>query len=207
MGINLSYPKIRPNLWAAMDNPMAKNKNGTWVFPPVLWYEPFPKIVRAGYHDLKLPDGRMLRDCPQIFFEDDKDGAIADAFTRRSHEVQFLRQSTTFVLAMHMLVWLGARRIHLVGCDFGGEYWHGRKEPPEQQKMLERTYVQTAQSIAVWHAQARMHGVEIVSCTPGSRANEYIPYVPLVQAVKDSRARWLPAWARPAEPADCRAWI
>ena len=76
-------------------------------------------------------------------------------------------------MALHMLHWLGFKKVFLAGCDFGGpsvlSQLSSSYSDGEQQKVLKKGlgFLQAA------HCESP---VEFISCTPDSPINEFLPY-------------------------------
>ena len=186
IGINTSYPHIRPDMWIGMDTPGCYHKD--------LWWEPFPKVMRINYRDTILA-GERLRDCPAMYFANLSNGDPLRMFNMRGHDTGFVWDSNTFELAIHVAVWMGAKRIHLLGCDFGGsrDYYDDRELRPEQRSRNHRLYAKLLDRLGSLGAEAEKHGVKLISCTPDSPANDQIEFVPLNEALEASRSRHVPA--------------
>lgn len=183
VAINTAYPRIRPDLWIGMDEPEC--------YAPSLWWESFTKICRGGYQDRKS-NGHPISKCPNVFFADcaepkDKN----ELFKLRSHDVKFVWHKNTMAITMHILVWLGAKRIHLVGSDLGGvkDYYDDRVLSEHQRAYNRRLYGYINDYLKWFSAEGKKQDIELISCTPDSPINEYIPYFNLKDALAISRAK------------------
>jgi len=182
VALNTAYPKVRPDLWIGMDVPACYDRR--------LFWEPFPKILRGAYRH-EIIGGRPLRDCPGVYFADVEKAHLGEMFCRRGDDVKFVFQYNTFMTALHVLVWMGARRIYLLGCDFGGDgdYHDGRVLDPRQHENNRRLYGKLVGQLRVLADLAQRCGVDLVSSTPGSPINDFLPYVSVAEAVRRGRAR------------------
>jgi len=188
VGINTTYPKIKPDLWVGLDYPKCFNQN--------LWKEPFPKILRYSYNRHEV-NGVSVRDFPFVWFANlDKDitkNPAVEIFQRRSHKTNFIWTKNTFATALHILVWMGFKKIYLFGADFGGDrdyfddspkyrpFNHDPQSPSGQiskkQKNLNRTlYNQQLSFLKNFCEQGKKIGLEVVSCTKSSPANSFLSY-------------------------------
>jgi len=190
VALNTAYPYIRPHLWIGMDRPGCYDRR--------LWWEGFPKIVRGTYKDEYCGD-TPIQQCPLTYFADATPGEAADIFKRRAHDTAFVWANNSFVLALHVLVWMGARKIYLVGSDFGGpsDYHDGRKLPPQARQRNRRLYGQLVGTTERIAELGRSNYVEITSCTVGSPVNDRIGFTPLAEALAASASRVPPGLDEP----------
>lgn len=200
--LNTAYPHIRPRVWMGLDHPSCYDTR--------LWWEPFVKIVRmhtVNGVDLTLCGGQHVRYCPNVFFPDLEEAPAEKMFSLRAHDVQFIWEKNTLAFALHVMIWMGARRIRLVGCDFGGDrdYYDDRRLTDEQRTSNRRLYTQQVEMLRELHPIAARIGIEIISCTPGSPVNEFMPFVPLADAIEES-CRRVPASRRSVLHADDAEW-
>ena len=182
IAINTAYPYLKPDLWIGMDTPNCYDKN--------LWWETFPKICRSNYKEEQI-GGQKLKHCPQLYFADVQNMADPKLmFTKRNHDASFVWMSNTFELALHVAVWMGAKKIHLLGCDFGGsrDYHDDRVLRDSHRKRNANLYRILLNRLDTLGSEAETHGIEIISCTDGSPANEKVKYMPLDDALKASQS-------------------
>ena len=183
VGINTSFPGVVPDLWIGMDRPEA--------YDPSLWRTPFPKICGSEYQ-MDVYHGIALRDRPGTYFTTGTMGHYGEIFTRRDHNANFLWIKDTFWLALNVIVWMGARRIHLVGCDLGGDrdYYHKLKLT-DMQRMGNRAKYEATLGVlpAITAEGAKDYGTEFISCSPDSPINGFLPFVPLAEALEASAKR------------------
>lgn len=168
--INTAYPTVRPDIWLGMDEPYCYDTN--------LFDEPFIKIFRGSYTK-STHNNRLLRTYPETYFADV--AALPKGktlFDLRAHEVNFAWYKHTLGVAIHIMVWMGAKNIYLVGCDLGGseDYCHGLELKPEHRKVNRRLYAQQVVFLEEIAAQAKKHGITLHSSTPDSPINEFLPY-------------------------------
>jgi len=203
VGINTTYPRFTPDLWMGMDFPKCFNEK--------LWHEPIPKITRMPFYLKTVGDSSLpVKDCPMVYFADmDKDitpNAPSEVFQRRSHKTKFIWTNNTLTTALHILVWMGVKRIHLLGSDFGGaqDYFddslsarpfnHDQSSPEgaiseEQRRKNRKLYTQQIKFLMGFCERGKRIGVEVISCTKSSPANSFLEYLDLQQAISNSRQR------------------
>ena len=188
LAINTAYPHVRPDVWLGMDRPECYDAH--------LPQEPFPKIFGSRYQWTRFL-GRPLREAPNAYFASsvpdspETDPAAAWTPDRMGDDFPISWVGVTFHAALHAAAWLGARRIWLVGADFGGpaDYHDDRVLEDHLARENRRLMQVTVASLpAVRDAAARL-GVEIRSATADSAANAHLAYTPLADVLADLRAR------------------
>ena len=176
--INTAYPKIKPDIWIGMDKVECYDRG--------LWGESFMKILRGNYGDMKF-QGKAVRHHPNTYF-----ASVAaqdkSMFQLRQHDDKFVWHKHTLGVALHLMIWMGVKRIYFVGCDLGGalDYYDDRKLTPELRAYNRRLYGQQIEFLRKLTAEAKAHGVEFISCTADSPINEYMPYVHVGDAIRRS---------------------
>lgn len=182
VAINTAFPHVRhPDYWIGTDLPTCYDRSLPW--------QPFLKLWRAGYQ-WEPVGGTLLRDTPSSWFVDlDRAPAVA-MFRRRGPDVRLIWNRCTFVAALHWAVIIGARTIHLVGCDLGGADYHdGRELRPELSRSNHILLDKLVGLLPALRVAAEAAGLRLVSCTEGSRANQHLDYIPLTDALARSAAR------------------
>ena len=176
LAVNTAYPKVRPDVWIGMDAPEC--------YEAQLWSRPWPKVAGSRYAEIDF-HGRALKEYPNVHFATGTPGRPYEMFDRRGPHAELLWNGNTFFTALHLAVWMGAGRIYLVGCDFGGssDYHDGRRLPERYRLRNRKLYASLVAELPMLRLVAGREGIEIVSCTPGSPANEYLPHMPLRKAV------------------------
>jgi len=178
--LNTAYPHIRPNIWIGMDVPES--------FDSRLWWEPFIKIARGGYHN-KRSQGYYVKDFFNVFFADCTEPESRDElFNLRQHDVRFVWHKHTLGTALHILVWLGARKIHLLGCDLGGDrdYCHDLVLSEELRKSNRQLYRQQVGYLKWFCKAGKRYDVQLISCTPDSPINKFANYLPVHEAIAET---------------------
>ncbi|MEP6671715.1 MAG: class I SAM-dependent methyltransferase [Chthoniobacter sp.] len=166
--INSAYPHVRPDVWFGLDRIACHD--------PRVWFEPFAKVTRY----LK-DDTSRFRGHPNMLFADLDEAPLASMFLRRDPDTKFLWEHSTFLFALHFLYWLGHKQVYLIGCDMGGpaDYHDGRELTREQRGNNRRLHDRQVTLLRELAPVARRHGLQWVSCTPGSRLNAFLPFAPL----------------------------
>lgn len=120
LAVNTAYPRVHPDVWVGGDHPECYAADLPW--------QPFPKIYGSLYREARFL-GRSLKEAPNAFFawclrpteeRPDRPWRMFEP-ERLTDQPAFVWMGATFYLALHAAVWLGARRIFLLGVDLGGE--------------------------------------------------------------------------------------
>ncbi|KPK65880.1 MAG: hypothetical protein AMK73_01655 [Planctomycetes bacterium SM23_32] len=174
--VTTAYPAVRPDVWVGTDVPECYDRR--------VWAEPFIKVARGNYGGRRC-QGRPLREFPNVFFADIENAPFCEILDRRAHDVRFVWNRNTFTTALHLVLWMGGRRIFLVGCDFGGkrDYHDDRELSEDQRAANQHLMANLVNDLRGLTPAAKERGIGIISCTPDSPINEFLPFVPLVKAL------------------------
>jgi len=172
-GINTSYPTIRPDIWIGMDE--------VWCYDPNLVNETFPKIFRGTYSETFCDEGK-LKEMPFTYFADvSPPPAGKTMLNLLTEDAKFSWHYHTLGVALHIIMWMGFKKIFLVGCDLGGnkDYCHDLILSAEQRSRNQKLYNQQTVFIHKLAKESLKHGIEIISSTENSPINKFIPYTPI----------------------------
>ena len=173
----------RPTLWIGADKPAC--------FAPSIYHDPaiqkFTIISRSNETvGVDEPTRRLVRECPNVlFFGTREDVRVRDFLAPTRHLAWW---SSVFPLALQLAWKLGFRRAVLVGCDFSmprhDQYAWPTALTGSQRDYSQRTYDADVGRLSALAPHFRRHGYEVVSATPGSRANEVLDVVRLRDEVR-----------------------
>jgi len=95
------------------------------------------------------------------------------------------------MLALHVMIWMGCRNIHLVGCDFGGDkdYYDDRKLTDDQRRRNRALYRSQVDMLKELSKAGLKADVRFISCTPNSPVNDFLEYRSLEKALDYSHQR------------------
>lgn len=175
--INTAYPHVTPDLWIGLDPPACYDRS--------IWWEPFPKITSWNWRN-EFSLGKRIKAAPQVFFAKLDDDAHANQMLDRiDGEAHFAWSSSTLIGAIHILLWLGARTIFLVGTDMGGktDYFDNRVLLYDERAENRHGLIRQTRELAVLALEANMRGVNLFSATPDSALNKFLPYVPVAEVI------------------------
>jgi hypothetical protein len=181
-----AWPAVDADVWFGMDDPLCYDRR--------LWWSPMMKVSRSGLQDLTI-EGRALKSFAQTFFADPKRMQVHEIFEHRDGATKFCWHEHSLGMALHGLVWMGAKRIYLVGCDMGGaQDWHTGSDLSDHLRKRNRLlYEQQVEFLRRFQQHGAAHGIELVSCTAASPINEHMAYVPVEQAVALAKLQVPPA--------------
>lgn len=180
IGINTSYPFIKPDIWIGLDKPECFDRN--------LWFEPFKKVCRGNYSNIEF-HGLAIKHFPETYFLSLSQAEnIREIFTRRAHSANLVWDKSTLTAAINLAIWKGHKVIHFVGCDFGGstDYVYGNTLTEELRKRNQRLYTNQINLLKQLTRLGISYGIKFVSCTPNSPINQFMEYKELKTALKNS---------------------
>lgn len=175
IGMNSSYPQVRPDYWLGMDTP----EN----YPPSLWQESFPKLLRSGSHNARALNTH--RDFPGVHFMDVREvpqGWQEAVFQTRGGAVPVWFKDT-FRTAIQFALHLGCTRLVFAGVDLdtsAADYAHAERCLTDAQRSYNAAlYAQQAEWLAWFVPAAAQHGIACASLSPASLINRIMPQVSL----------------------------
>lgn len=166
VGVNSSYPKVRPDYWVGLDT--------TDCYERRLFTEPFPKIMAESRKDDRTA-GRNLREFNHCWFIDT---ATQKDVYHVENDIEVC-SNNSFVAALSFALWLGTRDIFLVGVDLdtkAADYADGVQLTAEQRAYNQNLYDQTFAFLKHFVWRMGRIGVRVTSCSPGSRINGIMPF-------------------------------
>ena len=175
-GINTSYPKVIPDIWMGMDDIDCYDKN--------ILYEPFPKIFRGSFEKMNA-DGKSILKFPEIYFASVKEQESCDIFTSLTDESAFVWKKNTLYICIQLIIRMGAKKIHFVGCDLGGDkdYFDDRVLTPSQRKYNRQLYSDQLRMLKDINELCIKNKIELISCTNNSPINTFMQYINLDEAI------------------------
>ena len=168
-GLNNAFEALDLDFWMAVDS--------ADQFDQKIWRKDCIKFYAWDFRADKL-----LRGAKNLFFYKkygiEKKGheQFNEDIVVEGPYINFIFEGYTFSMALHMLYWLGFRKVFLVGCDFGGE-----SELSALSRDYEEDLQQTNLRLALECLREASAGGrwEIISATPSSPINQFLPYEPL----------------------------
>lgn len=168
-----------PSLWLCTDKPPC--------FSPHIYASPeitkFTSISRRN--EIVGETGKKVRDFPSMFFFGLSTDFNEQNILRPHRDLVWWK--SVFPMALQLCWRLGFRRVFLAGCGFhsSGKVQYAWKTDltDYQHRYSQRTYDRDLQSLRRMKPVFDRHGFQVISATPGSRANEFLDYTSLEDAV------------------------
>ena len=179
IGMNRAYPTVTPDIWVTMAPPRCFES-----FAQV-WDQPFPKLLRGGFPEAEI-NGVKVRTLSGVYFMDIVDSIGPSAmFDNLAGGVAFHWNKSTILAALHLALWMGAKRVYFVGADFGGprDYCDDTCLSGKDRLRMKQCLAMQLEHLRILARQTDAHGLEFVSCTPDSPLNDMMPYVALEDAL------------------------
>jgi hypothetical protein len=187
--INTAYPTVKPNIWLGMDKMHCYDLN--------LLYEPFPKLFRGSYSEM-TSEGNKVKYYPETYFVDvDYVPSGKTMLDLRDANTKFAWHNHTLGVALHLIIWMGAKNIYLLGCDMGGQkdYCHELILNKDQRIRNRKLYFQQTLFIQKLSEAASKQGIIIWSSTLDSPLNYSLPYKPIQEITnyvpKESKIKYV----------------
>jgi hypothetical protein len=173
--INTAYPRVYPDIWMGLDRVECYDRQ--------IWGEPFIKVCRGNYGDMEV-DGRPIKYFDNVFFASiaKLEGSMFDYI---NHEDPLVWHKNTLATMLHLIIKMGAKTIHLAGCDMGGnDYYDERVLSDKHRAINHKLYKEQIEFIRDISKR-----IKIISVTPNSPLNEFLEYKELDQALKESEEK------------------
>ena len=175
-GLNTTYPKVRPDVWVGMDDPKCYDRR--------IFHEPFPKVMRGNYYNRDC-EGVPLLTLPNLYFAGISPCKHkADIFYRIDKDTKTLIwDKNVFVTAMNLILYMGFKKVYLVGVDFSlneGHYHYSKASLCKELEDWNDNLYQHLYKYTEWLASTgAMCGIDIISLSPNSKINKFLPYCSL----------------------------
>jgi len=168
MGINNSFEYIHPDIWIGVDDSQA--------FDDKIWTLDCLKIYDYQKRD-DVVKQKPIQDYNNIHFiylvgNHKEEGQTKD-YNFSGDFINFYFEGNTFTTALHILYWMGTKRVYLIGCDFGGESFLSKKSKGYNEKGQQKSFKNAIDFLKLSKMQS---GVEYISCTPDSSINDFLEY-------------------------------
>jgi len=213
MGVNLSAAWAPVRAWCFSDSHF-KFHHGLWFDPVVMTFAPVPKINNpkrlvhvkdsVGFHDsistMFCPNTygfhRKTRFVPREFFTTEYAHWGPRGDQPKGEEEQGCL--CTMLIGLRLLVYLGVRRVYLLGVDYHGRDGRCYGFPNEKGERNGR-YRHEAHMLKQLEPEFKDRGIELYNCSERSFCRLY-PYVPFAEALLDCKG------SVPEEPFDTTDW-
>ena len=194
-GMNNSWKLWKPDLWTHMDRP-GSFFDFRWTDPSILKFVPdshkrgflHTKVVDGGYIKNGAYKGKfkklnlMTADCPGVlYYKRNRDFQPKSFFTentvnwgnhgRVQDPLGFSGVRSVMLASLRMCVWLGFKRIYLIGADFnmpsdlGKQYGWGQRKGVGGVNSNNRAYGVLAKRFESLKGELAKREVKVVNCT------------------------------------------
>ena len=184
LGINSVYPYYKPDMWIGMDKPSHYDKK--------LWMESFPKICRGSFND-EIVDKRFWREYPETYFlRVTNEGDEETLMNETGPNSTCIWMRSTFISALHLMIWMGFKTIYLVGTNFGGDkdYFHDAEITEAGRKKKRGFMSGEVEHLEKINSIAKLRGIEIISSTYDSPVNEFLTHKEFKIATQESEIKY-----------------
>jgi len=182
--VNNAYPYVRPDIWFGMDDPKCYSRQVFW--------EPFIKIMRGGYNSRRCESVKISNNFNLYYADVEKYKNPEDIFTSniKKTNTNFIWTKNVMSVALHILLWMGAKNIYFVGCDLDNsksDYHHGQKLEDKNKEWNTSLYNDLYIWMKWFARTSKTYNIELKSCSENSRLNNMMEYVHIEDAINKSQ--------------------
>jgi hypothetical protein len=150
--------------------------------------EPFLKVFRAGYAKANIGNGRMTLDSMYNtrFIVCDESKGPDSIFQEHPMDTFSFHNRSTFIVALHFMVWCGFKKILLAGVDLDNtarDYSHSMELSPEHNARNALGMSNQFKFLEACVGIAPKYKVQFVSVSPNSKINNIMEYSDLSVAL------------------------
>jgi hypothetical protein len=182
--INTTYPFVKPDIWLGMDKIECYDRN--------ILYEPFMKVFRGPLIPQMFFEGKSVTKFQDTYWLGiDKPEKNKSLFDYREASTRFVWHKSTLMVAIHMMVWMGAKNIYFIGCDMGGkeDYYKGNILNDDQRKYNRNLYRLQVDHLKKIVEEGKKHGINFYSATPDSPINNFMEYYSVDEMIQRSEEK------------------
>jgi len=191
-GINTTYPRVRPDIWCGMDDPQCYNSH--------VFHEGFTKVFRGGYEQLEV-HGTKLKHLSNMHFLSLEEVEWKDKvkfFKYLGPEVNTLIwMKNVMVTTLNLILHMGYKRVYLAGVDLSFDKNVYAKNTGAELREYQKDWNKDLYNwLATWldwvSDTLRFVGIEIISISPDSPINEFLPYISLQELNRELQRKLPP---------------
>lgn len=179
VGMNNTYPRIRPDIWIGMDE--------AECYDSAVFWESFPKIMRGNYGD-NILRGHVLKHLNNTLFADVVENNDDMSIFNVDENTKFTWRKNTLCFSLQFIMWLGIKDIYLFGVDLDNskmDYFDGTYLTTTQRDSNALLYDQLYSFLEWFNETAKSYNIRIRSCSHGSRINSIFEYIHYAEAIKE----------------------
>lgn len=172
LGVNNTYPFIKPDMWMGMDDPRCYDRN--------VLFEAFPKFLRGGYQNRHFQNFRP-QDLHNVHYISVKKDTKARIFDRARPEAgAFIWHNNVMAVGMNLLLAMGFKEIYIAGCDLDNtenDYFDDRVLVGKEKDRNTALYKHLYKWLRWLTPECDKRGIKIISISEGSGINDVMPYM------------------------------
>ena len=185
---NVPYVFGNPTFWLTADRPTCYGSH-FYHRPDII------KLAKIEVSRESVPDtDRPIKSLPSMYFYE-INATKYDNGNFLTEGTDFAWWNSVFPISIQMAWRLGFRRIFFVGCAF----WTNTRKPyawpvritEEQKTTNQLVYNSDIDRLSGLLPHIEASGLQLFSCTPNSRLNELMTFIPLSEAISES-LKWMP---------------
>jgi hypothetical protein len=182
---NVPYSYPNPTMWLTADRPVCFGGH-FYARPDII------KFALMQYREEEVrTTGKPLKQHPMMFLYNVSTSFDLGQFF--SNVPAFGWWKSVFPISLQLCWRLGARRVYLVGSSFrtrrANPYAWNVKLTRQQTVYSQMTYDEDLVRLKKLQPLFKESGFEVISCTPDSKVNEFMPVMKLEDAIKEELAR------------------
>lgn len=170
LAINNAATVVKATMWVGGDKPVCYD-SGILVDPTIMKFA----IISRRKADVM---GRPWQEWPNTFFFGTKEGFTSSNLLNRDRDLVWWKN--TFFIAIQLTYRLGFRTVYLAGCGFQiskeKQYAWDTNLDDGEVGQNKRLYNESVRQLKALLPHFEERGLKVVSTTPDSLANEFLPY-------------------------------
>ena len=180
ISMNNTASTIPTTIWIGMDKPKCYSTR-------ILLDQKIMKFSVISRKDLLVGNKKMLELPNMHFFGANEKYFNVHNFLNQHRD--FVWWKNTMYNCLQLAYRLGFRKVYLIGCAFKiskeEPYSYDMKLTDHQINYNNRTYSNFVNKMKLLKTHFKEKGFEVISCTPDSTLNEFYPFIPFEDAVRD----------------------
>jgi len=186
LAMNNTATMFRPSFWVCADKPEC--------YSPSVIHDPgILKFARLCHSHRQVGNGLLWNHMPGTLFYSDSESAFKlNNVLHRSNK--FAWWKNVFIIAIQLCYRLGFRKIYLCGVGLqiekDAQYAYPSGLTDGQVNKNKGCYNNVYMQLRDIMPHYNRFGLRFVSCTPDSRSNEFLPYMPLTTAVAETLSNY-----------------
>ncbi len=180
ISMNNTASTVPSTIWVSADKPQCYS-------PRILLDPKIMKFSMISRRDLMVGDKKMM-ELPNMYFygATEKHFNIHN-FLNPNRDIWWIKN--VMPITLQIAYNLGFRKVYLIGCSFKiskeEQYSYKTNLDEHQVNYNQRTYKNFVEKMKLMKPHFKDKGFEVISSTPDSSLNEFFPFVPFEDAVRE----------------------